>query len=70
MVFDVKFGENFQHKSRLFDDGKNTETPSSTTYISFVSIDSVLICLLAASLNLLNIQSCGIEKSYLMSSFK
>ena len=50
-IFDIKLGENFRRKGRLVADGHKTTTPSSVTYSSVVSLESVRICLLLAALN-------------------
>ena len=64
-IFDIKLGENFRRKARLVADGHKTETPSSVTYSSVVSRDSVRICLLLAALNDLDVLSGDIENAYL-----
>ena len=51
MIFDVKLGENYRRKARLVAGGHKTGAPTSITYSSVVSRDSVRICLLAAALN-------------------
>ena len=66
MVFDVKMGENFCRKARFVAGGHMTETPSTLTYSSIVSRDSVRIILLVAALNGLNIMACDIQNAYLM----
>ena len=65
MVFDVKMGEKFRRKARFVAGGHTTETPSTLTYSSVVSRDSVRIILLLAALNGLNIMACDIENAYL-----
>ena len=65
MVFDVKMGENFRSKARFVVGGHATETPSTLTYSSVVSRDSVRIILLVAALNGLNIMACDIQNAYL-----
>ena len=65
MIFDIKLGEGFRRKARYVGDGHKTETPSSVTYSSVVSRDSVRICLLIAALNDLNIEGADIENAYL-----
>jgi hypothetical protein len=65
MIFDVKLGENFRRKARFVAGGHTTETPSSITYTSVVSRDSVRIALLFASLNQLQIVACDIQNAYL-----
>ena len=64
-IFDIKLGENFRRKARLVADGHKTATPSSVTYSSVVSRDSVRICLLLAALNDLKVLSADIENAYL-----
>ena len=64
-IFDVKLGGNFRRKARLVADGHKTDTPSSVTYNSIVSRDSVRICLLLAALNDLKILSGDIENAYI-----
>lgn len=55
IVWDVKLGENFWRKARLVAGGHMTEVPSSITYSSVVSRDSVHIALTVAALNDLDI---------------
>ena len=43
MVFDIKLGEGFRRKARFVGDGHKTKTPSSVTYSSVVSRDSIRI---------------------------
>ena len=56
MIFDVKFGGNFQRKAWLVADGNKTKIPRSTAYILSVYRDYVIICLFLAALNDLGIQ--------------
>ena len=65
MIYDIKLGENFRRKARLVAGGHTTNTPSSLTYSSVVSRDSVRICLLIAALNGLDVLSCDIQNAYL-----
>ena len=65
IIFDVKLGENFRRKARLVAGGHMTGVPSSITYSSVVSRDSVRICLLIAALNDLDVLSCDIQGAYL-----
>ena len=65
MIFDIKLGENFRRKARLVADGHRTDVPSSITYSSVVSRDSVRICLLIAALNDLEIKCGDIKNAYL-----
>jgi hypothetical protein len=65
MIFDVKLGENFRRKARMVAGGHKTETPSSVTYASVVSRDSVRIALTIAALNDLKVLACDIQNAYL-----
>ena len=65
IIFDIKLGEGFRRKARFVGDGHKTETPSSVTYSSVVSRDSVRIILMIAALNNLDIESADIENAYL-----
>ena len=65
IIFDVKMDGKFTRKARLVGDGHKTDTPSSITYSSVVSRDSVRLGLMLASLNDLNVASCDIGNAYL-----
>jgi hypothetical protein len=65
MIFDIKLGENYRRKARFVAGGHKTGAPSSITYASVVSRDSVRICLLVAALNGLDVLSCDIKGAYL-----
>ena len=65
MVFDIKLGENFRRKARMVAGGHMTKPPSSVTYSSVVSRESVRIMFMVAALNDLEIQSADIENAYL-----
>ena len=65
MIFDVKMGENFRCKARFVTGGHTTETPTSLTYSSVVSRDSVRIILLIVALNGLQVMGCDIQNAYL-----
>ena len=65
MIFDVKLGENFRRKARMVAGGHKTSTPSSLTYSSVVSRDSVRIALTIAALNDLKVLACDIQNAYL-----
>jgi hypothetical protein len=65
LIFDVKLGENFRRKARFCADGHKTQAPSSITYSSVVSRDSVRIMLLIAALNGLTIKAADIENAFL-----
>ena len=65
MIFDIKMGENFRRKARMVAGGHKTATPSSLTYSSVVSRDSVRIALTIAALNDLKVLACDIQNAYL-----
>ena len=65
IVWDVKLGENFRHKARLVAGGHVTDTPSSLTYSSVISRDSVRIALTVAALNGLDVLGCNIQNAYI-----
>jgi hypothetical protein len=65
LIFDIKFGENFRRKARMVAGGHMTSTPSSLTYSSVVSRDSVRIALTIAALNDLKVLACDIQNAYL-----
>ena len=65
-VFDIKLGENFRRKDQVVGGGHVTDPPSSFTYSSVISRDSVKILLLVAALNDLNILACDIQSAYLI----
>ena len=55
----------FSSKFRMMANGSNTEAPSSLTYSSVVSRDSVHIAFLKAKLNDLYIMDCDVGNAYL-----
>lgn len=63
MVFDIKM--DFTRKARLVADGHLTDTPSSVTYSSVVSRESVRIAFLIAALNDLDVQMADVGNAYL-----
>ena len=65
MIFDIKMDGKFTRKARLVADRHKTDAPASITYSSVVSRDSVRICLMAASLNGLDVFACDIGNAYL-----
>jgi len=65
IIFAIKLGENFRRKSRYVAGGHTTDAPSSITYSSVVSRDSVRICLLLAALNGIEILCGDIQNAYL-----
>jgi hypothetical protein len=52
-------------KARFVAGGHTTETPTSLTYSSVVSRDSVRIAFLMAALNDVDVMSCDISNTYL-----
>ena len=64
MVFDIKF-DGLIRKARLVAGGHKTTAPSSTTYSSVVSRDSVRIAFLYAALNDLTVTCADIGNAYL-----
>ena len=60
MIFDIKLGENFRRKARLVEGRHTTTAPSSITYSSVVSRDSVQIKFAISELNGLEILACDI----------
>jgi hypothetical protein len=65
LTFDIKMGKNFRRKARFVAGGHTTEVPSSLTYASVVSRDSVRIALTIAALNGLKVLACDIQNAYL-----
>jgi hypothetical protein len=64
MVFDVKL-ENLVRKARFVAGGHTTETPSSITYSSVVSRDSVRIALTLAAVDQLEVWAADVGNAYL-----
>ena len=58
-------GENFRQKARFVAGGHTTDVPSTLTYASVVSRDSVRIALTIAALNDLKVMACDIQNAYL-----
>ena len=65
MIFDANMGENFRRKARMVAGGHKTSTPSSLTYSSVVSRDSVRLAFLIATLHDLEVLACNIQNAYL-----
>jgi hypothetical protein len=63
IVFDVKM--DLTQKARFVAGGHTTETPSSLTYYSVISCDSVRIAFLMAALNDVDVMSCDVSNAYL-----
>ena len=70
MIFDIKMNGNFTRKARLVADGHTIAMPSSITYSSVVSRESVRIAFIIAYLNGLDIFLCDIGNAYLNEKFK
>ena len=67
VVWDIKLGENFRKKERLVARGHTTDTPSSITYSSVISRDSVRI---VHTLNDLKILACDIQNAYSTANYR
>jgi hypothetical protein len=63
MIFDVKM--DFTRKARFVAGGHMTSAPSSITYSSVVSRDSVRLAFLIAELNGLEVMACDVGNAYL-----
>jgi hypothetical protein len=63
MVFDIKM--DFSWKARFVAGGHTTEAPTSMTYSSVASRESVRLAFLIVALNDINIMSCDLENAYL-----
>ncbi len=63
IIFDVKM--DFSRKARFVAGGHMTDTPTSLTYSSVVSRDSVKLAFLIAALNGVDIMACDIGNAYL-----
>jgi hypothetical protein len=55
----------FTRKARFVAGRHTTEAPSSITYSSVVSRDSICLAFLIAALNDIDIMSCDLENAYL-----
>ena len=65
MIFDSNMDGKFNRKAIFLADGHTTAQPSSITYSSFVSRESVWILFLLASLNDFDVFVYGIGNAYL-----
>ena len=63
MVFNIKM--DFTHKAWFVAGGHTTETPTSMTYSSVVSRDSVQLAFLIAALNDIDIMSIDLENAFI-----
>ena len=64
MIFDVKM-EDFRCKSRLVAGGHMTDTPAAITYASVVSRESVMLALMIAALNSLEVKFGDVMNAYI-----
>ena len=65
MLFDINMDGKFTHKAILVADGHKTDASALIMYSIVVSRDSIIIGLMVASLNGLEIFSCDIGNAYL-----
>ena len=65
MIFDIKMDGEFTRKARFVAGGHTTDVPSTTTYSSVVSRESVRIAFLVAALNDLDVFAADIGNAYL-----
>ena len=70
MIFDINMDGKFTRKARLVADGHTISPPSSITYSSVVSRESVRILFLLASLNDLDIFAYDIGNAYIDAKFR
>jgi Reverse transcriptase (RNA-dependent DNA polymerase) len=68
MIFDVK--PDFTRKARFVANGSTPDAPSSMTYSSVVSRDSIRLMFLVAALNNLDVFACDIGNAYLNAQCK
>ena len=64
-IFDIKMSDKFRRRARLVANAIETEAPAALTYLIILSQESVMIALLLASLNDLEILACNIQNAYL-----
>eukprot|EP00957_Ditylum_brightwellii_P023711 1789369-Ditylum_brightwellii.AAC.1 len=67
-IFDIKM--NFTRKAKFVVGGHMTEPPSSLTYLSVVSRETIRIALTIAALNDLDIMAAGIGNAYLNEPYR
>ena len=70
MIFHINMDGEFTRKARLVADGHTIAPPSSIIYSSVVSVESVRISFLLASLNELDIFACDIGNACLNVKFR
>ena len=64
-IFDIRLWEDFCRKSRFVGDGYKVDAPSSITYSSVVSRDSVQIIVTITVLNKLELLGANIQYAFL-----
>jgi hypothetical protein len=64
LIFDIKM-EDFRRKSRYVAGGHTVDAPSSLTYASVVSRETVRVALTLAALNDLEVKACDIMNAFL-----
>ena len=64
MIFYIK-QEDLRCKARLVAGGHTTEAPATITYVSVVSREAVIIALLLAALNDVEVKTADIENGYI-----
>ena len=69
MIFDIKM-EDFKRKARYVAGGHMTDTPATITYASVVSRETVMIALMIAALNDLEVKSTDIANTYVSAPCK
>jgi hypothetical protein len=69
MIFDMKM-EDFRQKARLVADGHQTKAPSTITYASVVSRETVCLALTIASLNDLEFKVGDVLNAYITALVK
>jgi len=65
MVFDIKMDGDLTRKARFVAGGHTTEAPSSITYSSIVSRESIQLAFLIAALNNLEVYAADVGNAYL-----
>ena len=70
MMFDIKMDGKFTKKARLLTDGHTTAPPSSITYSSVVSRESLTIAFILALLNDLDMFAFDIGNAYVNDKFR
>ena len=61
MNFYIKVDKNSRRKAKMVAGNNTTKTPSLVSYSSVVSLDLLIIVIMVAALNGLDLQAAGIE---------